>query len=101
MTSTLNTKVLSELKPSEAKHNYIPDSLSVRREPTNAPTPGVWGRINTLVIKSKAVSGSQTYNDLHDPEGAAPNTEMLLWVFDGYLVISQLGKQLGEKIYPS
>lgn len=101
MASTLNAKALSELKPSEARYNYIPNSLTVPREPASAPAPGVWGRHNTLVVQSDGSSGSQLYNDLHDPSGAAPNTEMLLWVFKDYLVFSQLGKQLGEKIYPS
>ncbi|MBY5935086.1 hypothetical protein KUV51_18925 [Tateyamaria omphalii] len=101
MTPTLNFQGLSELKPSEARHHYLPYSQTVPRKPADAPKPGEWGRINTLVITSRASSEAQTYNDLYDPEGAAPNNEMLLWVFKDYLVISQLGKQLGGKIYPS
>ncbi|MCB4379129.1 hypothetical protein FZX02_01415 [Synechococcus sp. MU1644] len=101
MTSTLNTKALAPLAHSQAKYNYIPNSLTVRREPASEPAPGVWGRHNTLVVQSEGSSGSQLYNDLTDPADAAPNIEMLLWIFPDYVVFSQLEKQLGQKIYPS
>mmetsp|Transcript_22455 Transcript_22455/g.36275 ORF Transcript_22455/g.36275 Transcript_22455/m.36275 type:complete len:120 (-) Transcript_22455:805-1164(-) len=101
MEATLNNKLVASLKAAQSKYDYIPESSSVTREPTSAPDPGVWGWANELIIKSFAISGSQVYNDIKDPSDAAPNIELLLWVFPDYAVFSQLEKQLGDKIHPS
>mgnify|MGYP005988801423 CR=1 FL=1 len=97
----LNTGQLPSLKPSTAKQNFLPYSQSVARDPSGPHNPMVWGEVNTLIIKPSSGGKTQVYNGLSDPKEAAPNTELLLWVFPEFLVFSQFNKQLGGKIHPS
>lgn len=99
VTSTLNTQPLSQIKTSSSQYNYFPSSLAVPRDASSAGKSGVWGNDNALIV---LVDGkSKLYNNLKDPNGAAPNNDLLLWIFTDFLVFSQFENQLGSPIYPS
>lgn len=99
ITATLNTQPLSPIKPSSSQFNYFPFSLAVHRDASGAGKPGVWGNDNALIILSDGAS--KLYNNLKDPSGAAPNNDLLLWIFTDFLVFSQFENQLGSPIHPS
>lgn len=99
VTATLNTKQLSQITASSSKYNYIPYTLSVPRDSSGPGQPGVWGNDNTLVV---LVDGaSKVYNSIKDPNDAAPNNDLLLWIFADFVVFSQFDKQLGNPVNPS
>lgn len=99
MTATLNTKQLSPINPSSSKYNYVPYTLSIPRDSSLHGQPGVWGNDNTLVV---LVDGaSKVYNSIKDPSGAAPNNDLLLWIFTDFVVFSQFNNQLGSPVNPS
>lgn len=98
ITATLNTQPLSPIKPSSSQFNYFPPSLAVQRDASGAGKSGVWGNDNALIV---LVEGkSKLYNNLKDPKGAAPNNDLLLWIFTDFLVFSQFENQLGSPIHP-
>lgn len=101
VTPSLNTEDLSPVKATEAKYNYFPISTSVPRDASAPGEPGIWGNNNSLTVKPTGGGSSQIYNNLQDPEGAAPNTDLLLWIFPDFLVFSQLDKQLGNPVKPT
>ena len=99
ITATLNTKQLSPINPSKSQYNYFPYSLSVHRDASAPGKAGEWGNDNALII---LVDGSsKRYNNIKDPNGAAPNNELLLWIFTDFVVFSQFENQLGSPINPS
>ena len=100
VTATLNTQPLSPpIKPSSSGSNYFPYSLAVQRDASLPGKPGVWGNDNALIV---LVDGkSKLYNDIKDPNGAAPNNDLLLWIFTDFVVFSQFDNQLGSPVYPS
>jgi hypothetical protein len=100
ITPTLNTLPLSPpIKPSSSQINYFPLSLAVHRDASSAGKPGVWGKDNALIVLADGTS--KLYNNLKDPNGAAPNNDLLLWIFTDFLVFSQFENQLGSPIHPS
>jgi hypothetical protein len=99
ITATLNTQPLSPIKPSSSQFNYFPSSLAVQRDASGAGKPGVWGNDNALIVLAEGTS--KLYNNLKDPKGAAPNNDLLLWIFTDFLVFSQFENQLGSPIHPS
>lgn len=94
ITPTLNEKDLGSVKESSAPFNYYPFTTSVPRDPSGPGGPGVWGRDNSLRVRPTGGGATLTYDNLQDPEGAAPNNELLLWIFPEFLVFSQFDKQL-------
>lgn len=100
ITATLNTLPLSPpIKPSSSGSNYFPLSLAVPRNTSVPGKPGVWGNDNALIV---LVDGrSKLYNSIRDPNGAAPNNDMLLWIFTDFVVFSQFDNQLGSPVHPS
>jgi hypothetical protein len=100
ITATLNQIQLSALSTSTPSDNYYPYNLDVPRVP-GAPPPGSWGSVNSLTLKSTDVSWTRIYNYLTEPRGAKPNIALMLWVFQDYLVFSQIGEQLGPTISPN
>lgn len=100
ITATLNTQPLAPpIKVSSSQFNYFPFSLAVLRDVSSAGKPGVWGNDNALIV---LVDGkSKLYNNLKDPNDAAPNNDLLLWIFTDFLVFSQFNNQLGSPIHPS
>ncbi|MGD2114034.1 MAG: hypothetical protein PVG07_03215 [Acidobacteriota bacterium] len=100
VTPTLNQGMLTSIKPSSATYEYYPYQITVPRDASGPGEPGEWGNVNSLVVKHSGSSGSQVYNDLADPEGAEPNTDLLLWIFPEFIVFSQRETQLGSPVYP-
>jgi len=99
ITPTLNTKPLSKIDPSLSKYNYFPSSLAVARDASGPGKAGVWGNDNALIV---LVDGtSKLYNSIKDPSGAAPNNDLLLWIFTDFVVFSQFDNQLGSPVHPS
>jgi hypothetical protein len=99
ITATLNTKPLSPINPSLSKFNYFPNSLAVPRDASVPGKAGVWGNDNALIV---LVDGtSKLYNSIKDPNGAAPNNDLLLWIFTDFVVFSQFDNQLGSPVHPS
>ena len=99
ITPTLNTQSLSPIKPSSSQYNYFPFSLAVARNASVPGKPGVWGNDNALIV---LVDGtSKLYNNIKDPSGAAPNNDLLLWIFTDFVVFSQFDNQLGSPVHPS
>lgn len=99
ITVTLNTQQFTPpIKVSSSKSNYFPFTLPVPRDASVAGRPGVWGNDNTLIV---LVDGSsKLYNNIKDPNGAAPNNDLLLWVFSDFVVFSQFDNQLGSPVNP-
>jgi hypothetical protein len=102
ITPTLNRIVLDPVPPSEARDNYYPNNRDVPRV-AGTPPPGqpVWGAINNLTVKSTDTSRTWIYNSLAEPANARPNISLMLWVFPGYLIFSQIGEQLGPPVMPN
>jgi hypothetical protein len=100
ITATLNTQPLSPaIKPSSSGSNYFPFSLAVARNASVPGKPGVWGNDNALIV---LVEGkTKLYNSIKDPSGAAPNNDLLLWIFTDFVVFSQFDNQLGSPVNPS
>jgi hypothetical protein len=99
ITATLNTLPLTPINPPLSKYNYFPNSLAVNRDASAPGKPGVWGNDNALIV---LVDGaSKRYNSIKDPNGAAPNNDVLLWIFDDFVVFSQFDNQLGSPVNPS
>ncbi|MEK6304208.1 MAG: hypothetical protein AABO41_26265 [Acidobacteriota bacterium] len=99
VTATLNTKQLSPIDPSLSKDYYFPDSLAVPRDASVPGKAGVWGNDNALIV---LVDGAnKLYNSIKDPSGAAPNNDLLLWIFTDFVVFSQFDNQLGSPVHPS
>lgn len=99
ITATLNTEQLPQIKPSSSKGNYFPPSLPVERDASGPGKPAVWGNDNALIV---LVDGSsKRYNNIKDPNGAAPNNDLLLWIFADFVVFSQFDSQLGSPVHPS
>jgi hypothetical protein len=99
ITATLNTQQLSPIKATSGQSNYFPYALSVLRDASAPGKPGVWGNDNALIV---LVDGSsKRYNNIKDPNGAAPNNDLLLWIFTDFVVFSQFENQLGSAINPS
>lgn len=99
ITATLNIQQLSPIKPSSSKNNYFPSTLAVQRDASAPGKPGVWGNDNALIV---LVDGSsKRYNSIKDPNGAAPNNDLLLWIFTDFVVFSQFDNQLGSPVNPS
>lgn len=97
---TLNTQQLTPpINPSVSKYNYFPNSLSVRRDTSAPGKPGIWGNDNALIVLVD--SASKLYNSIKDPSGAAPNHDLLLWIFEDFVVFSQFDNQLGSPVNPS
>ena len=87
------------IKSSRVQDNYFPFSLPVLRDASLPGKPGVWGNDNALII---LVDGtSRLYNSIKDPNGAAPNNDLLLWIFTDFVVFSQFENQLGSPVNPS
>lgn len=100
ITVTLNAQQLAPpIKTSSSQSNYFPYTLSVLRDAAVPGRPGVWGNDNTLVILVDG--GSKLYNNIKDPNGAAPNNDLLLWIFTDFVVFSQFDNQLGSPVNPS
>ena len=101
ITVTLNTQRLSPspIKPSSPQQNYFPFTTSVPRNVSGPGQMGVWGNDNALIV---LVDGtSKLYNSIKDPNGAAPNNDLLLWIFTDFVVFSQFDNQLGNPVHPS
>jgi hypothetical protein len=100
ITVTLNTQQFSPpINPSSSKYNYFPYQLAVPRDASVPGKPGVWGNDNALIV---LVDGtSKRYNSIKDPNGAAPNNDLLLWIFTDFVVFSQFDSQLGDPVSPS
>lgn len=101
VTVTLNQGQLQPILATEARYSYYPYNDSVPRDASGPGAPGKWGDVNQLVVQPSGGGSSQIYNDLLDPEKAAPNTDLRLWIFPSFIVFSQLDDQLGEPVYPS
>jgi hypothetical protein len=99
ITVTLNGQQFSPpIKSSRSQDNYFPFSLPVLRDASLPGKLGVWGNDNALIV---LVDGaSKTYNNIRDPNGAAPNNDMLLWIFNEFVVFSQFENQLGNPVHP-
>jgi hypothetical protein len=100
ITVTLNKKEFSPpINPSRNRDNYFPFALAVHRDASAPGKSGEWGNDNTLVV---LVDGSsKLYNNIKDPNGAAPNNDLLLWIFTDFVVFSQFDHQLGNPVNPS
>ena len=100
ITATLNTLPLTPpIKPSTNQFNYFPFAFPVQRDASAPGKPGVWGTDNALIV---LVDGaSKLYNRIKDPNGAAPNNDLLLWIFTDFVVFSQFENQLGSPVHPS
>ena len=98
ITPTLNGMQLPALKPSDPQDFYYPYNLDVRRV-TGAPGSGEWGDVNNLLLRSTDSSTTQIYNSLADPASASANIALLLWVFPGFSMFSQIGNWL-QTVYP-
>lgn len=95
----LNGKNVASINPARQQDSYFPYQETVERDTSTSNKPGVWGMSNSMAL---TMDGQATiYNDLNDPSGAAPNVDLLVWIFPDFLVLSQLGKQLGNRIVPS
>lgn len=99
ITATLNTLPLSPISPSLSKYNYFPNSLAVKRDPSAHGKAGEWGNDNALIVMVDGAS--KRYNNIKDPNDAAPNNELLLWIFNDFVVFSQFENQLGSPVNPS
>ena len=97
---TLNQGVLSKIQASAAKFNYYPNQIAVRRDVSVSGKPGQWGNVNTLIVVPSPGGTSQIYNNIKDPEGAAPNNTLLLWIFPDFVVFSQFDEERGDHITP-
>jgi hypothetical protein len=100
ITVTLNAQQFTPpIKTSSSQSNYFPYALSVLRDASVPGRAGVWGNDNALII---LVDGtSKRYNNIRDPNDAAPNNDLLLWIFTDFVVFSQFDNQLGSPVNPS
>jgi hypothetical protein len=98
---SLNGGDLSELDVSSASFNYYPYSNQAQRDASQPPSERFWGNSNSLTIRPVDGGDTQIYNDLSEPDGTAPNNELILWIFPDYVVFSQFENQLGDPIKPS
>lgn len=101
VTVTLNQGQLPSIDVTDSSFSYYPYSDTVPRDASGPGAPGRWGDVNQLVVQPSGGGSSQIYNGIKDPEKAAPNTNLLLWIFPSFIVFSQLDNQLGEPVYPS
>ncbi len=99
ITVTLNQTPLDPIPTSAVPDHYYPYNLDVPRV-AGSPPPGSWGAINSLTVKSTDAPQTKVYDSLADPEGAAQNIALMLWVFPDCLIFSQVGEQLGPPVTP-
>jgi hypothetical protein len=100
VTPTLNQMTLPAINAASAAFEYYPFQVAVKRDASGPGKPGQWGNVNTLVVIPSSGGTSQIYNYIKDPDGAAPNNALLLWIFPDFVVFSQFDEELGAHITP-